>query len=45
MQVYKTTPFIPITSHFDARYSFSTEDAQLLASIGYNTIRSIYSFV
>jgi len=37
--VFKTEPFIPITTHFDARYSFSVEDAQLLASMGYNTIR------
>merc|ERR1712038_104104 len=37
--VFKTDPFIPITTHFDARYSFSVEDAQLLASMGYNTIR------
>merc|ERR1719481_223307 len=37
--VFKTDPFIPITTHFDVRYSFSTEDAQLLASMGYNTIR------
>jgi len=37
--VYKTTPFIPITTKFDARYSFSEEDADLMASMGYNTIR------
>merc|ERR1719201_2363786 len=37
--VYKTTPFIPITTKFDARYSFSAEDADLMASMGYNTIR------
>jgi hypothetical protein len=39
VKVYKTSPFIPITDHFDARYSFSTEDAALMASMGYNTIR------
>merc|ERR1719312_386381 len=37
--VFKTDPFIPITTHFDARYSFSVENAKLLASMGYNTIR------
>jgi len=37
--VFKTSPFIPISSHFDARYSFSEEDARLLASMGYTTIR------
>ena len=38
-QVYKTSPFIPITTKFDARYSFCEEDADLMASMGYNTIR------
>ena len=37
--VYKTDPFIPITTHFDAKESFCEEDADLLASMGYNTIR------
>lgn len=37
--VFKTSPFVPITTHFDARYSFSEDDAKLMASIGYNTIR------
>merc|ERR1719300_895457 len=37
--VQKTAPFIPITSHFDARYSFVEDDAKLMASMGYNTIR------
>merc|ERR1711936_323408 len=37
--VMKTTPFVPITTHFDARYSFVEEDAKLLASMGHNTIR------
>merc|ERR1712066_712606 len=36
----KTTPFVPITTHFDARYSFVDEDAALLASMGHNTITS-----
>lgn len=57
--VQKTAPFVPITTHFDARleacfdehvysiqmicsmvrYSFSEDDAKLMASMGYNTIR------
>merc|ERR1711973_76120 len=37
--VQKTAPFIPITTHFDARYSFVEDDAKLMASMGYNTIR------
>ena len=52
--IMKTIPFVPITTHFDARhtetqsnqrlvficrYSFVDEDAQLLASMGHNTIR------
>jgi len=37
--VYKTAPFVPITTHFDAKESFSVEDADLLASMGYTTIR------
>ena len=37
--VYKTDPFIPVIDHFDAKESFSVEDADLLASMGFNTIR------
>ncbi|XP_023338628.1 endoglycoceramidase [Eurytemora carolleeae] len=37
--VYKTAPFVPDTSSFDAKESFSVEDADLLASMGYNSIR------
>ena len=37
--VYKTAPFIPVIDHFDAKESFSVEDADLLASMGFNTIR------
>ena len=40
--VYKTDPFIPITDHFDPRHSFSQEDVDLVASMGYNTIRLDY---
>eukprot|EP00091_Calanus_sinicus_P017390 TRINITY_DN37596_c0_g1_i1.p1 TRINITY_DN37596_c0_g1~~TRINITY_DN37596_c0_g1_i1.p1 ORF type:complete len:126 (-),score=41.78 TRINITY_DN37596_c0_g1_i1:554-931(-) len=37
--VYKTDPFIPVIDHFDAKESFSIEDADLLPSMGFNTIR------
>ena len=37
--VYKTDPFIPVIDHFDAKESFSVEDADLIASMGFNTIR------
>jgi len=37
--VYKADPFIPFTDHFDAKESFSVEDADLVASMGFNTIR------
>jgi len=37
--VYKSDPFIPVIDHFDAKESFSVEDADLLSSMGFNTIR------
>jgi endoglycosylceramidase len=37
--VHKGFPYIPITSHFDSNFSFSSEDVAFLRSIGCNAIR------
>jgi len=37
--VEKLFPYVPKTDHFDAIHSFSREDAEFLADMGYNTIR------
>ena len=37
--VYKSAPFLPVVDRFDALTSFSVEDADLLQSMGFNTIR------
>jgi endoglycosylceramidase len=37
--VEKMTPFVPKTDAFDATHSFSKEDAEFIADIGFNTIR------
>ena len=37
--VEKLTPFVPKTEKFDVQHSFSKEDAEFIADMGYNTIR------
>jgi len=37
--VYKKFPFHPILDHWDAQYSFSAEDMELMYNLGYNAIR------
>ena len=37
--VHKGFPYVPITSHFDSNFSFSSEDVAFLRSIGCNAIR------
>jgi endoglycosylceramidase len=37
--VNKMFPYVPKTDKFDAAHSYSREDAQFLADLGYNTIR------
>ena len=35
----KMTPFVPRTDGFNAKNSYSREDAEFMADMGYNTIR------
>lgn len=37
--VEKRFPFVPVTDSFNAKDSFSREDAEFMEDIGYNTIR------
>jgi endoglycosylceramidase len=37
--VYKSSPYYPITDHFNANLSYSIEDIQLLQELGVNVIR------